>query len=57
MGERWFQQEYMCEFVATESEGFERDLVERAITREVEVLVIEREGLLTWCGPQKLGTE
>ena len=41
MGERRFQQEYMCEFVETESGMFERDLVERAITREVELLVIE----------------
>jgi hypothetical protein len=41
MGARRFQQEYMCEFVDTESRIFERDLVERAITREVEVLVIE----------------
>jgi hypothetical protein len=41
MGERWFQQEYMCEFVDTESGVFERDLVERAITLEVEPLVIE----------------
>ena len=41
MGERWFQQEYMCEFVETESGMFEREVVERAITREVELLVIE----------------
>ena len=41
MGVRRFQQEYMCEFGETESGLFERDLVERAITREVEVLVIE----------------
>jgi len=41
MGGRWFAQEYMCEFVETESGMFERDVVERAITREVELLVIE----------------
>jgi hypothetical protein len=41
MGERWFAQEYLCEFVETEDGMFERDVVERAITREVEVLVIE----------------
>jgi hypothetical protein len=31
----------MCEFVEAESGMFERDLVERAIRRDVEVLVIE----------------
>jgi len=41
MGERRFAQEYMCEFGETEGGMFERDMVERAITREVEVLVIE----------------
>jgi hypothetical protein len=41
MGERRFQQEYMCEFGEAESGLFERDVVERAITREVELLVIE----------------
>ena len=41
VGTRRFQQEYMCEFVGTEGGMFERDLVERAIRRDVEVLVIE----------------
>jgi hypothetical protein len=41
MGERWFAQEYMCEFVETEDGMFDRDVVERAITRDVELLVIE----------------
>jgi hypothetical protein len=38
MGERWFRQEYMCEFEEAVSGVFARDLVERAITREVEPL-------------------
>jgi hypothetical protein len=41
MGARRFQQEYMCEFGETESGLLEREMVERAITRDVEVLVIE----------------
>jgi hypothetical protein len=36
MGERWFRQEYMCEFEEAVSGVFARDLVERAMTREVE---------------------
>ena len=40
MGERWFRQEYLCEFVDSESGVFGRDLVERAITREVRPLVL-----------------
>jgi hypothetical protein len=40
MGERWFRQEYLCEFVDSVSGVFERDLVERAITYDVEPLVI-----------------
>ena len=38
MGERWFRQEYMCEFEEAVSGVFARDLVERAMTREVEPL-------------------
>ena len=33
MGERWFRQEYLCEFVDSVSGVFERDLVERATGR------------------------
>jgi hypothetical protein len=38
MGERWFRQEYECEFVDAVSGVFDRDIVERAITNEVEPL-------------------
>jgi len=40
MGERWFQQEYECEFVDTVSGVFERDLLEKAFTDEVKPLLI-----------------
>jgi hypothetical protein len=40
MGERWFRQEYLCEFEEAVSGVFARDLVERAITNEVEPLVL-----------------
>jgi hypothetical protein len=40
MGEQWFRQEYLCEFVDTVSGVFDRDLVERAISDEFEPLVI-----------------
>jgi hypothetical protein len=39
MGERYFRQEYLCEFVDSVSGVFDRDLVERAITDEVAPLV------------------
>jgi hypothetical protein len=38
MGERWFRQEYLCEFEEAVSGVFARDLVERAITDEVAPL-------------------
>jgi hypothetical protein len=38
MGERWFRQEYGCEFVDSVSGVFDRELVERAITRDVRPL-------------------
>ena len=41
MGERWYRQEYQCEFVDSVSGVFDRDLVERAITREVKPLEFE----------------
>jgi hypothetical protein len=40
MGDRWFRQEYLCEFEDTVSGIFARDLVEGAITDEIEPLVI-----------------
>jgi hypothetical protein len=39
MGERWFRQEYECEFVDVASGVFGRDMVEKAITDEVTPLV------------------
>ncbi len=41
MGERWFRQEYLCEFVDTASTVFGRDLVEGAMTREFDALRIK----------------
>lgn len=38
MGERWYHQEYQCEFVDSVSGIFDRDVVERAITRDVKPL-------------------
>jgi hypothetical protein len=40
MGERWFRQEYLCEFEDTLSGVFPRELVEGAITDEIKPLVI-----------------
>jgi hypothetical protein len=40
MGDRWFRQEYLCEFVDAGTGVFERDLVERSITREIEPLIL-----------------
>jgi len=41
MGDRRFRQEYLCEFVETESGAFDRDLVEGAMSYEFEPLRIE----------------
>jgi hypothetical protein len=38
MGERWYHQEYQCEFVDSVSGIFDRDVVERAITKDVKPL-------------------
>ena len=43
MGERWFQQEYQCEFVDSVSGIFDRELVERAITRGSKPLKLDEE--------------
>jgi len=40
LGERWFRQEYLCEFVDSVSGVFERNLVEEAITGDFEPLRI-----------------
>ena len=42
MGERWFRQEYGCEFVDGVSAVFDRDLVEKAIREDVRPLVFGR---------------
>ena len=38
LGERWFRQEYLCEFVDANDAVFRREEVERAITEEVKPL-------------------
>jgi hypothetical protein len=38
MGDRWFRQEYLCEFEDAVSGVFDRELVEQAITYDVEPL-------------------
>ncbi len=40
MGERWFRQEYLCEFVDSVSGVFDRDVVEAAIREDVKPLDI-----------------
>jgi hypothetical protein len=40
MGERWFRQEYLCEFTDVASGVFDAELVERAVSDEVEALGI-----------------
>jgi hypothetical protein len=39
MGDRWFKQEYLCEFDDVQSGVFDSDLVARAITHDVRPLV------------------
>ena len=39
-GERWYRQEYGCEFVDATSGVFDRDLVEAAFTSDFEPLEI-----------------
>jgi hypothetical protein len=38
LGARWFEQEYMCEFVDSEAGVFDRELLESAVVEELEVL-------------------
>ncbi len=39
MGEFWFRQEYLCEFVDEEDEIFDAQLIEQAVTYQVQPLV------------------
>ena len=41
MGERWFRQEYLCEFVDSVRGVFDRDLVEGAMASDVTPLAID----------------
>jgi hypothetical protein len=41
MGERWFRQEFLCEFVETESGVFDPDLVERAVSYDFKPLAMD----------------
>ena len=43
LGERWFRQEYLCDFEDSVSGVFDRDLVHRAITDKVKPLKIDWE--------------
>lgn len=38
MGERWFRQEYLCEFVDVNDSLFDRDVIERAFSDDVKPL-------------------
>ena len=38
MGEQWFRQEYLCDFVDTNASLFDRDLIERAFSKDVKPL-------------------
>lgn len=40
MGDRWFRQEYLCEFVSTENSVFNMEDVERAFSDEVKPLLV-----------------
>ena len=41
MGERWFRQEYLCEFEEAMSGVFSRDMVDRATSDDIDLLEIE----------------
>jgi hypothetical protein len=43
MGERWYHQEYECEFVDAMSGIFDRELVEQAMTRDVKPLEFDAD--------------
>jgi hypothetical protein len=40
MGQRWFGQEYLCEFVDVNDGVFDRELVEAALSKDLEPLII-----------------
>ena len=40
MGERWFRQEYLCEFEDTVSGVFSREQVESAFSEDVKPLIL-----------------
>ncbi len=40
-GERWFRQEYLCEFLETDEQVFRDDLIERALTDRVKPLIFD----------------
>jgi hypothetical protein len=40
MGERWFGQEYLCEFVDVNDGVFDRELIEAALSKDLKPLVI-----------------
>jgi phage FluMu gp28-like protein len=42
MGDRWFRQEYMCEFLEMEGALFTEEMIQRAFTDEVKPLDIRR---------------
>ena len=48
MGDRWFRQEYLCEFVDTNTTLFNRDVIERAFTDKVKPLFDENSEWMRW---------
>ena len=38
LGDRWFRQEYLCEFLESDDVLFRREMIERAITDEIKPL-------------------
>jgi hypothetical protein len=40
MGDQWFNQEYLCEFNQAEGALFDRDMLERALNPNIELLDI-----------------
>jgi hypothetical protein len=43
MGEQWFRQEYLCEFVDVDQGLFSRDVVERAFSKDVRPMLFGHE--------------
>ena len=41
MGDRWFRQEYCCEFVGAEGSLFDSELIRKAINYDIKPLVID----------------